>query len=30
MRDLNAASVDAAMKVIEGTAHAMGMTVEES
>jgi large subunit ribosomal protein L11 len=30
MRDLNAADIDAAMKIIEGTAHAMGMTVEES
>jgi len=30
MRDLNAADIDAAMKIIEGTAHAMGMTVEGS
>jgi large subunit ribosomal protein L11 len=30
MRDLNAADIDAAMKVIEGTARAMGMTVVES
>ena len=30
MKDLNAADIDAAMKVIEGTARAMGMTVEEA
>jgi len=30
MRDLNAANIDAAMKIIEGTARAMGMTVAES
>jgi large subunit ribosomal protein L11 len=30
MRDLNAADVEAAMKIIEGTARAMGMTVAES
>ena len=30
MKDLNAADIDAAMKVIAGTARAMGMTVEES
>jgi large subunit ribosomal protein L11 len=30
MRDLNAADINAAMKVIEGTARSMGMTVEES
>ena len=29
-KDLNAASVDAAMKVIEGTARSMGVDVEES
>jgi large subunit ribosomal protein L11 len=29
LRDLNAASVEAAMKVIEGTAHSMGLTVVE-
>ena len=30
MRDLNAADIDAAMKIIEGTARAMGMNVAES
>jgi len=30
MKDLNAADVDAAMRIIEGTARAMGMTVEEA
>jgi large subunit ribosomal protein L11 len=30
MRDLNAADVEAAMKIIEGTARSMGMTVEEA
>jgi large subunit ribosomal protein L11 len=29
MRDLNAADVDAAMKVVEGTAHSMGLRVED-
>jgi len=29
MADLNAQSVEAAMKIIEGTAHTMGLTVEE-
>jgi len=30
MKDLNAADIDAAMKIIEGTARAMGMNVAES
>ncbi|MGQ9678632.1 MAG: 50S ribosomal protein L11 [bacterium] len=29
MKDLNAASIDAAMRIIEGTAKSMGLTVEE-
>ncbi|MFO7650925.1 MAG: 50S ribosomal protein L11 [bacterium] len=29
MRDLNAADVEAAMKVVEGTAHSMGLRVED-
>ena len=29
MADLNANDIEAAMKIIEGTAHAMGLTVEE-
>jgi large subunit ribosomal protein L11 len=29
MKDLNAADVDAAMKIVEGTAHSMGLTVAE-
>jgi len=30
MKDLNAATVEAAMRVVEGTARAMGLTVEEA
>lgn len=29
MKDLNAADVEAAMKVVEGTAHSMGLRVED-
>lgn len=29
MKDLNASSIDAAMRIIEGTAKSMGLTVEE-
>jgi large subunit ribosomal protein L11 len=29
MNDLNAASIDEAMKIIEGTARSMGITIEE-
>ncbi len=29
MKDLNAASIEAAMRIIEGTAKSMGLTVEE-
>lgn len=29
MKDLNAVSIDAAMRIIEGTAKSMGLTVEE-
>ncbi len=29
MKDLNASTVEAAMKIVEGTAHSMGLTVED-
>jgi ribosomal protein L11 len=30
MPDLNARSIDAAIKMIEGTAHSMGVTIEQA